>query len=120
MGFFDKLLGGGHSRGHGDRQGKGQGNSHGRHGGSYGSHHDDQQSRRDIPSIQDNAWGTSGGQKPPVTANFIACIQCGVANERTSRFCQQCGKPLQIVQCDVCNAEVTPDAKFCGQCGKSR
>ncbi len=113
MGFFDKLLGGGHSRSHGDRQGKGQGNSH-------GSHHNDQQNRRDIPPIQDNAWGTSGGQMPPVTSNFTACIQCGVTNNQTSRFCQQCGKPLQIVQCDGCNAEVAPDAKFCGQCGKSR
>lgn len=121
MGFFDKLLGGGHSRGHSDRHGKGQGNSHGSHGGSHGgSHHNDQQNHRDIPSIQDNSWGRSGGQMPPITASFIACIQCGVANDLTSRFCKQCGKPLQNVQCEGCNAEVRPDVKFCGQCGKSR
>lgn len=113
MGFLDKLLSGGHGRGHSNKHGSSHGNSH---GGSHG----DQRYRQDAPRPLDSGWGASGTASPSVAATLVACGHCGVANDTTARFCQQCGKSLQITKCGGCNSILAPDAKFCGQCGTAR
>lgn len=51
----------------------------------------------------------------------IKCPNCGAEVPKDSRFCPQCGKPLEEVkpQCPNCGADVPAGSKFCNQCGKA-
>lgn len=44
------------------------------------------------------------------------CSNCGHANRREARFCEQCGHPA-VATCEGCGTELGPTAKFCDQCG---
>ena len=46
-----------------------------------------------------------------------ACASCGAANDRTARFCAQCGKAM-VTTCAACGAQSEPGARFCSGCGK--
>ena len=54
-------------------------------------------------------------------AQGIVCPKCGAAAALGTKFCGQCGTPLnQKVFCTNCGAEMAPGMRFCGQCGKER
>lgn len=113
MGFLEKLLGGGHDRN--------RSNKHGRsHGCSPGGHHGEPQYRHDMSRPLDNGWGTSGTASPTVTVALVTCTNCNAPNDKTARFCQQCGQSLVIMKCTGCKSTLKPEAKFCDQCGVSR
>lgn len=58
------------------------------------------------------------------------CSECGAKVTKESKFCMECGKPLEeknnetiedtqsTVNCPYCNAKITPEDKFCTECGK--
>ena len=46
----------------------------------------------------------------------MGCGQCGFENDAESRFCGDCGAPLEVT-CPGCQATVRPGLKFCTQCG---
>lgn len=51
----------------------------------------------------------------------MRCGSCGTENAETSRFCQECGKPIVKVEapraCARCGAELQSHLRFCIQCG---
>ncbi|GIW84088.1 MAG: hypothetical protein KatS3mg106_601 [Gemmataceae bacterium] len=63
------------------------------------------------------------GQAPaPVPSEVSApvvgpvCPHCGRTNEKDSKYCDGCGKPLGA-QCPSCGGANRPGAKFCQHCG---
>lgn len=46
----------------------------------------------------------------------MKCPTCSFDNPPGSRFCENCGQPLEFV-CPNCGEAVTPTAKFCRNCG---
>jgi len=46
----------------------------------------------------------------------MRCTSCGFANPEGSKFCIECGTPLQN-RCPRCGHDNLPQAKFCGECG---
>ena len=46
----------------------------------------------------------------------MGCSSCGVENPVGSKFCHECGAPLQRA-CASCGATALPTAKFCHECG---
>jgi class 3 adenylate cyclase len=46
----------------------------------------------------------------------MKCPTCSSENPAGSRFCENCGQPLEFV-CPSCGEPVTPTAKFCRNCG---
>lgn len=52
--------------------------------------------------------------------NIIVCSNCGNINKKGSKFCNNCGKALNIKRsCTVCGAEFDANSKFCSMCGHS-
>ncbi|GIW90002.1 MAG: hypothetical protein KatS3mg109_0434 [Pirellulaceae bacterium] len=45
------------------------------------------------------------------------CPSCGMSNDKDSRFCDRCGKPLGA-SCPSCDGVNRPGAKFCQHCGQ--
>ncbi|MCX8154148.1 MAG: SPFH domain-containing protein [Candidatus Bathyarchaeota archaeon] len=64
-------------------------------------------------------------QQPPAgqTQVMVLCPKCGYQNPQTSKFCGNCGSPLQAqqapagVNCPKCGAANVTGAKFCSNCG---
>jgi class 3 adenylate cyclase/tetratricopeptide (TPR) repeat protein len=46
----------------------------------------------------------------------MRCPACSCKNPSDSRFCLECGTPLDL-RCPQCHAEIPSGAKFCNQCG---
>jgi class 3 adenylate cyclase/tetratricopeptide (TPR) repeat protein len=46
----------------------------------------------------------------------MTCPSCKFDNPSASRFCEQCGSPLEL-KCSRCSATVSAGARFCGACG---
>jgi class 3 adenylate cyclase/tetratricopeptide (TPR) repeat protein len=46
----------------------------------------------------------------------MTCQSCKFDNPSASRFCEQCGTPLEL-KCSRCRATVSAGARFCGACG---
>jgi class 3 adenylate cyclase/tetratricopeptide (TPR) repeat protein len=46
----------------------------------------------------------------------MLCANCGSDNPDDARFCEQCGRKLELT-CPACDAPVSPGARFCKQCG---
>src|SRR5580693_10160254 len=46
----------------------------------------------------------------------MTCPSCKFDNPSASRFCEQCGTPLEL-KCSRCSATVSVGARFCGACG---
>ena len=66
----------------------------------------------------------NGGQGGPVGgpaagANKQVCPKCNAAVPAGSKFCVNCGSPIEQKKavCKSCGAELIPGMKFCGQCG---
>jgi class 3 adenylate cyclase len=56
---------------------------------------------------------SDSGSEAPVT---IKCSNCGFENEPGSRFCENCGRPLER-RCPNCGNPASATAKFCRFCG---
>ncbi|WP_133649764.1 double zinc ribbon domain-containing protein [Paraburkholderia flava] len=103
MGFWERMLSGGHGGGqwggHGNRGGHGGG-----HGG--GKHRDD--------------WGRGEYRRPvPEGGGGVACPSCRAVAASGTSFCAQCGSALAPATCSGCGNALTGGVKFCGQCGKA-
>lgn len=54
---------------------------------------------------------------------MAACAKCGAPNAEGSKFCGNCGEPLQVqssvltIKCTKCGTENIPGSKFCVSCG---
>ena len=54
---------------------------------------------------------------------MAACAKCGSENAEGSKFCVNCGGPLQVqspastIKCAKCGTENIPGSKFCVSCG---
>jgi class 3 adenylate cyclase/tetratricopeptide (TPR) repeat protein len=48
----------------------------------------------------------------------MRCAECGAENPEGARFCEQCGKALEL-RCAHCGAAARPGARFCVSCGQS-
>lgn len=52
--------------------------------------------------------------------NMVKCNKCGNMIPSGSKFCSECGSPVQVNKfCSNCGNQVPADAKFCSNCGKS-
>ncbi len=54
-------------------------------------------------------------------AQTASCPSCG-AKSTGSKFCAECGKPMQAAKtaCSKCNAQMDAGAKFCPECGEKQ
>lgn len=64
------------------------------------------------PAVADFASAAKSG----LSAGAVVC-ECGESNDKDSRFCKACGKPLSKT-CPDCGSTVDSDSVFCGNCGK--
>jgi len=59
--------------------------------------------------------------KTPGVAVAAACKKCQGALTAGSKFCAQCGTPVEVAGpkfCAQCGGQLTAGSKFCAQCGK--
>jgi membrane protease subunit (stomatin/prohibitin family) len=48
----------------------------------------------------------------------VTCPKCGTSNAAGAKFCSNCGNPLQAtLKCPKCNADIPAGTKFCPNCG---
>jgi len=48
----------------------------------------------------------------------VKCKYCDCDNPQNSKYCRNCGKPLDIkIYCNHCGKELKPDSKYCIYCG---
>jgi membrane protease subunit (stomatin/prohibitin family) len=48
----------------------------------------------------------------------VPCPKCGTSNAAGAKFCSNCGNPLQAtLKCPKCSTEIPAGAKFCPNCG---
>jgi len=71
------------------------------------------QEHQQTQSVPQAATASSSG------IQTIACPNCNNSNPQTSKFCGNCGKPLQPQKkvCPGCGHQSDPSIKFCGNCG---
>lgn len=63
---------------------------------------------------------TPGTKATAASAATCSCPKCGCENGTTSRFCSDCGQPLNSSatdRCKGCREPLSPGEKFCTQCG---
>ena len=70
-----------------------------------------------IPQVM----GPAGPAQVPA-APVLICPKCNSRIPATSKFCPECGQPLEIravetKKCPKCGSEVLKSAKFCSECG---
>lgn len=65
--------------------------------------------------------GQGARSAPDVALPPIFCLQCGVKNSASQRFCESCGEVLpaagEEMRCPNCSSVVALTARFCGRCG---
>ena len=54
---------------------------------------------------------------PESKAETITCASCGEANPKSSKFCLDCGSPVEA-RCGACGETLPTAAKFCNACGE--
>jgi len=60
----------------------------------------------------------SKGQETAAPAAVVACPECGTANPKDAKFCNNCGAKLSgTISCPNCGHENAAGAKFCNNCG---
>lgn len=48
----------------------------------------------------------------------VKCSKCGFEIDKSSKFCLECGEAQNSKKlCDKCGAEIAPSSKFCPECG---
>ncbi len=60
----------------------------------------------------------SAFSNPPAVEKTEKCPACGATAKEGSKFCPECGKPMQAL-CPKCGKPVKEGAKFCAECGAS-
>lgn len=68
------------------------------------------------PSATQSLVPPSSTTPMPASAVGPVCPSCGMTNEKDSKFCDGCGKPLGG-NCPSCQGANRPGAKFCQHCG---
>lgn len=59
----------------------------------------------------------SASAPPPAKgSSTVECTSCGESNPPGSKFCLECGKPLEVA-CAACAERVPANARFCNHCG---
>lgn len=54
------------------------------------------------------------------SSHSTKCNECGSLNQSTSKFCLNCGKPINVqMQCPNCQSLIDGKQKFCSSCGFS-
>jgi membrane protease subunit (stomatin/prohibitin family) len=53
-----------------------------------------------------------------VASKTAPCLQCGAEISASAKFCSVCGAKQEKQRCPNCQAEIAPGAKFCGACGE--
>jgi class 3 adenylate cyclase/tetratricopeptide (TPR) repeat protein len=48
----------------------------------------------------------------------MQCLQCQIDNPENAKFCNECGRKLELV-CTNCNKANPPGSKFCNACGQN-
>ncbi len=76
----------------------------------------------DIQRRDQFSMGTVQKREPAQEQQRIKCAKCGADLDANSRFCNQCGSPVEqkevsTISCPVCGANLSPDSKFCNSCG---
>lgn len=68
-----------------------------------------------------NSFANTANSVMNTHANAVTCRKCGTINERSVRFCSNCGEKLtgKQIECYSCKSLVYENAKFCPNCGAS-
>ena len=62
--------------------------------------------------------GTANAQIASKGMQTVRCSSCNAENPQTSKFCGNCGKPLETKKtCPKCGQQSDSGIKFCGNCG---
>jgi hypothetical protein len=61
-------------------------------------------------------WKRYVAQPRPTQPQAPRCPECGYLVRSGAKFCDRCGKPLQLT-CPKCGQALRPQAKFCERCG---
>lgn len=74
------------------------------------------------PQKDQFSMGTVKKREPAQEPQKIKCAKCGADLDANSRFCNQCGTPVEqkevsTISCPVCGAILSADSKFCNSCG---
>lgn len=68
--------------------------------------------QRNIDEAADSAVVWQG----KIESRTTICPACG-KKAGNGKFCNYCGKPLGLVRCPNCGAQMSQNLKFCGECG---
>ena len=76
----------------------------------------------DVQHRDQFSMGTVKKREPVQEQQKIKCAKCGADLDANSRFCNQCGAPVEqqevsTITCPVCGATLSADSKFCNSCG---
>ena len=76
----------------------------------------------DVQHRDQFSMGTVKRRDPAQEPQKIKCAKCGADLDANSRFCNQCGAPVEqqeasTITCPVCGATLSADSKFCNSCG---
>lgn len=68
------------------------------------------------------SMGTVQKRESKDQISVIKCRKCGFSLDGNSKFCNQCGTPVEQEKeesafCPVCGTKLAPNSKFCNSCG---
>lgn len=58
------------------------------------------------------------GAPMEVSSQTVPCVKCGAPLQPGMKFCNECGAKQEKAKCSNCQAEIAPGAKFCNECGQ--
>ena len=76
----------------------------------------------DVQHRDQFSMGTIKKRESAQEQQKIKCAKCGTDLDANSRFCNQCGAPVEqqeasTITCPVCGVTLSADSKFCNSCG---